>query len=55
MQVLFLLELIRYVATCQHVYNESHGKTKFLVTHELRDPGQVSSAPPTPASGLGDL
>ena len=46
MRVLFILELARFVAAGQHVYNESRGKTKFIVTHELHDLGQVSSAPP---------
>ena len=46
MRVLFILELARFVAAGQHVYNESRGKTKFIVTHEPHDLGQVSSAPP---------
>lgn len=46
MQVLFILEPAGFVAAGQHIYNESHEKTKFIVTHEPRDLGQVSSAPP---------
>ena len=46
MQVLFILEPAGFVAAGQHIYNESREKTKFIVTHEPRDLGQVSSAPP---------
>ena len=46
MRVLFILELAGFVAAGQHIYNESRGKTKLIVTHEPRDLGQVSSAPP---------
>ena len=46
MRVLFILELAGFAAAGQHIYNESCGKTKLIVTHEPRDLGQVSSAPP---------